>query len=95
MATLKLLAFGLLASTLPIAVAHPGEDLHAEALTRREFLEKTPNLRKRCAPSLQARGHIDKSVARRRDLAQSLRTSRGIPLSSKEELGPYFHISYS
>lgn len=89
MAVPSFLLLGLLAFVFSFAIAHPQEDLNAEILKRHNSSREIPNFRERCAPSLQARGHVDEAVTRRRGLAQNLRAFRGLPVSS--ELTPRLH----
>jgi hypothetical protein len=49
-----------------------------EAAERRDFLESTPHLQKRCAAHLEARGHTQRSIDRRRALYEKTREARGI-----------------
>ncbi|KAH8647742.1 putative dioxygenase [Xylariales sp. PMI_506] len=69
----------LLAILAPVVTAHPGEDLAAEVLSRREFLAQTPHLQKRCAASLAQSGHTQRSIERRRALAEELRSKLDLP----------------
>lgn len=72
----SLLAFGLLA--LPAVWAHPGHDVSEEAAERAEFVKRSPNSVRSCAPELRRRGDMKKALARRQEMASKARTKRGI-----------------
>ncbi|KAH7146089.1 Intradiol ring-cleavage dioxygenase [Dactylonectria macrodidyma] len=63
---------------LATAVAHPGEDHVAEAARRGEFLRHSKRDLSHCAEHLKARGHVDRQIARRRELVHSLRLAQGL-----------------
>lgn len=73
--SIAILAIVALASS---SIAHPGDDHEAEAAARRSFIEHSPHLQKRCASTLQARGHTGKAIERRRALAENMRSSLGL-----------------
>lgn len=73
---MSLLTFGLLA--LPAALAHPGHDLAEEAAERAEFVKRSPNSVRSCAPQLTRRGNLEAALARRQEMSKKARTKRGL-----------------
>ena len=64
--------------------AHPGHDVKAEAAERAAFLKRAPIQSRslaQCASKLKARGHENRSVARRQHAVKNLRASRGLESS--------------
>lgn len=74
--TSSLLALGLLAA--PVALGHPGHDIHEEAAERREFLKRSPNNVQSCIPQLERRGYQAAALERRQQMAHEARVKRGL-----------------
>ncbi|KAF5588984.1 protocatechuate 3 4-dioxygenase beta subunit [Fusarium pseudoanthophilum] len=79
---------GLLAG---IAGAHPSHDHSAEAAVRREFLQHSRRDLSHCTEHLRARGHIDRQIARRRELARSLRLAEGLDKRALSDINKSHH----
>lgn len=73
---MSLLTFGLLA--LPAVFAHPGHNVREEAAERAEFVKRSPNSVRSCAPQLARRGISKAALARRQEVAQKARVKRGL-----------------
>lgn len=75
-----------LSAILPIVAlvgsvsSHPGEHEEHGTLARREFLGFAERSIAGCQSHLAARGHEQKSIARRAALAENLRRKRGLPV---------------
>ncbi|KAI9149124.1 Catechol 1,2-dioxygenase 1 [Paramyrothecium foliicola] len=64
---------------LGLAIAHPGHDVHEEALERRAFLESAKRTSlSHCAEQLRARGIEALNAARRQAKVEQLRQKRGL-----------------
>ncbi len=62
--------------------SHPGEHEEHGTLARREFLGFAERSIAGCQSHLAARGHEQKSIARRAALAENLRRKRGLPVNA-------------
>ncbi|KAL4898711.1 extracellular dioxygenase [Aspergillus ambiguus] len=70
-----------LAGLAGVASAHPGHDIKAEAAERAAFLKRAPlhsRSLNQCADKLRARGHEKRNVARRAQIVDDLRRSKGL-----------------
>ncbi|KXT05590.1 hypothetical protein AC579_10108 [Pseudocercospora musae] len=86
---ISFLAAGLLA--LNAALAHPGHSVQQEAAERAQWLQKAkPRSVRSCANDLRRRGHLDASLARRRELSRHARVKRGLSTNT-----PLFRRDYS
>lgn len=76
------------AAILGAVSAHPGHDVKAEALERREYYDSVPIAKRsvgQCAAKLKARGINQKAHARREAL---LKNKRGLETICKQTLSP-------
>ncbi|GES63081.1 extracellular dioxygenase [Aspergillus terreus] len=70
-----------LAGLASVASAHPGHDVKAEAAVRAAYLKHAPQHARslnQCADKLRARGHERQNVARRAQMVDNLRRSKGL-----------------
>jgi hypothetical protein len=70
-----------LAGLASVASAHPGHDVKAEAAERAAYLKHAPKHARslnQCADKLRARGHERQNVARRAQMVDNLRRSKGL-----------------
>lgn len=74
-------------------LAHPGHDVAEEAAERAEFIKRAPQGIRACASGLQARSHVEDSLARRQQLAKEVRAKRGLidalPMLSRRDFSDY------
>lgn len=70
------LALGL--ASVPLVASHPGEDHHAEAMKRREFLKNNVANLDHCAGKLDALGVTERSIQRRHSKLRGIREKRGL-----------------
>lgn len=75
-----------LAALSSFSVAHPGHDHSREAAERKAFLERSPNLQKRCASTFQSRGISQRAVERRKGIAEGIRRDKGISTKGEKLL---------
>jgi hypothetical protein len=66
------------------AIAHPGHDVAAEALERREWIQaRNPKSVRSCAAQLKKRGHMDAALVRRQEMARQALAKRGLDTSKR------------
>ncbi|KAL5363872.1 Intradiol ring-cleavage dioxygenase [Aspergillus floccosus] len=78
-----------LAGLASVAFAHPGHDVKAEAAERAAFLKRAPlhaRSLNQCADKLRARGYEKQNVARRAQIVENLRRSKGLQTHVTGEL---------
>lgn len=88
------LAFVLLAGQA--ALAHPGAPIAEEAAERADFMKRSPKNVRECAPALLERGHYQRTLQRRQELAEKVRAKRGlnIPMLARRDFAEY-NISHA
>jgi hypothetical protein len=72
--------------------AHPGADHAEEAAAIRSFYQHSKRDLSHCAKQLQARGHLDKQIARRHQLARSLRIDEGLAKRALSDIDESHHV---
>ncbi len=86
-------ALGL--ASVPLVASHPGEDHHAEAMKRREFLKNNVANLDHCAGKLDALGVTKRSIQRRHSRIHGIREKRGLVARDQHHEGRSYNAEVS